>query len=160
MADQQLLFDYVDLNDIDPNFSPIPEEMYTLKILKAEKKDFNYKQGAKAGQAGQMLKFHLAVADHPEHSGRRLFPSLFPSNFTFRALRRLADATGIQQEPGTGIEQWLADLSEVQPMFKAKVTFLTKRVKNADGTWSTEVVLNDAGNPSDNDVDWSEIQPA
>jgi hypothetical protein len=149
---EALLFDYVDLNEIDPSFAPIPEDMYTLNILKAEKKDFEYKKGDKIGQQGQLLKFQLAVAEHPELSGRRLFESLFPSSFVFRVLRRVADVTGVTQEVGSPLESWLEQLSEVQPSFKVMVEYKKDR--------AGVVILNEAGKPAENAVNWKTVQPA
>ena len=162
MADtEQMTFDYVDLNQIDPSFSTLPEDMYTLRILKAEKLSYAKKlNGVPTGEDGQRLSIQLSVVDHPSLSGRRLFESLFPSNFTFRVLRRIADNTGIQQEPGEPLEVWFQRLTESQPALKLKVGFRTKRVQKAPGEWTTEVVLNDAGKPQDNAVDWREMQPA
>ena len=145
-------FDYVDLNEVDPNFTAMPEDMYTLRILKAEKIDFQYKTGAKIGQDGERISLQLAVVEHPELSGRRLFESLFPSNFVYRVLRRIADATGVQQEPGSPLTTWLGTLSELQPTFKVKVGFKTDR--------AGVVLMTPAGKPQDNAVDWREVQPA
>jgi hypothetical protein len=151
-------FEYIDLNEIDPSFKALPEAFYTLRVLKAERKTFDYKNGPKAGTSGDMLKFQFAVTDDPSYSGRRLFPAVFPGNKrALRGLRKLADATGIQQEPGTAIDTWLAALTEVQPTFKQKVKYAAKWNKD---TQQEEVVLNEKGEPADNDVDWAEIQPA
>lgn len=162
MADntEQLTFDYVDLNQIDPSFSTLPEDIYTLRILKMERLTYPKKvNGVPTGEDGQRIAVNLAVADHPSLSGRRIFESLWPSNFTFRVLRRLADNTGVQQEAGAPIETWLQAVSEVQPLIKLKVGFRTKRVQNGDGQWTSEVILNDAGKPQDNAIDWREMQP-
>lgn len=145
-------FDYTDLNEVDPNFQPIPApEYYNLRIMKAERRTFTYKTGAKQGQDGDLISLTVAVVDHPEYSGRRLFGSLFPSNFSLRALRRIADATGIQQEPKAPIDTWLAALAENQPVVKVQVTYRKDREGN--------VVLNSAGNPAENDINWMEVQP-
>lgn len=163
MAEEQLTFDHVDLNQIDPNFSTLPQDMYTLRILKAEKRTYAKKDGS---GDGQFMSFNFAVVDHPTLSGRRFYDSLFPSNYAFRVLRRIADFTGIQQNAGEPLEEWLKTLTETQPLIKMLVGYRSKRVKKVDPatgveSWENEVVLNDAtGKPQDNAVDWREMQPA
>jgi len=156
-ATEEVGFEYVDLNEVDPSFKPIPPSIYTLRVLKAERKAFTYKTGDKAGTEGSYVKFQLAITDDPSYSGRRLFPALFSNARAFRGLRKLMDATGIQQEPGTTLDVWLAALTEAQPTYKQKVKYAAKYNKE---TKQEEVVLNDKGEPADNDVDWNEIQPA
>jgi hypothetical protein len=152
LAEEQLMFDYVDLNQIDPTFSPLPEDMYKVRIVKAEKRELVYKTGARAGQTGQVINLQLAVVDHPSYSGRRLFEGFFPNNFSFRVLRRLADITGIQQEPGTVLDTWLTAMTEAQPTVKLRVGYK----KDRDGN----VIIDEtSGKPRDNAVDWREMQP-
>ena len=161
-----MTFDYVDLNQIDPSFSVMPEDMYTLRILKMEKLTFPRKvNGIPTGEDGQRIAVNLTVADHPSLSGRRIFESLWPNNFTFRVLRRLADNTGIAQNPGEPLEAWLQKMTETQPTIKLKVEFRTKNIKKlnpATGVeeWTKEVVLNEQGKPAENSIDWREMQPA
>jgi hypothetical protein len=112
-------FSYVDLNEVDPTFKPLPTNFYQLKVLKAEVKSW-----AKNEKSGEYVKFQLAVVNHPEYSGRRLFESLFFSKKALRSLRLLMDATGISQVPGSPIEEWLRSLTELQPEFKTKVECL------------------------------------
>ncbi len=153
-------FDYVDLNEVDPSFKPLPSDFYTLKILKEELKGFNYKKTTDshtAGDPGEYVKFQLAVTTHPEYSGRRLFESLFFGRRELRGLRLLMDATGINQVPGSPITDWLKQLSEVQPEFRTKVE--CKPDVNRDGT--VRSVDPKTGLPQDiNVVKWTEVIPA
>ena len=148
-------FTHANLNEIDPSFDCIPEDMYTLKILKVELKDFAYKEGNKkgipVGTPGQYIKFNLAVTDHEKFAGRRVFPTLFPNAYSLKVLRRLADKTGVPQEPEEPLDGWLARMSEIQPEFKTKVEF----AKDREG----KVLMNDYGKPADNAVDWRTILP-
>ncbi len=139
-------FEYVDLNEIDPTIKPLTKDFYNLKILKAELKSTTYKTGDKTGQPLQFVKFTLAIVDHPDFSGRRVFPKpLFEGQSTFKKLRKVMDATGVAQEPGTPLDAWLAVLSEAQPTFKAQVT---------------QVLDRRDPNVLDNDVNWWEVAPA
>lgn len=141
-------FEFVDLNEIDPTFKPIDDGIYCLKVLKAELKAYTAKtdtKNQKAGDQGQFVKFQLAVVNDDQYAGRRVFPKpLFPGNRAFRALRKIMDATGIVQEVGMPLADWLNLLSTTQPEFKAKVTQVPDR-RNPD-------VI-------DNDIDWREVLP-
>lgn len=146
-------FDYVQLSEVDPTFKPIPANAYTLKIMKAEKKEFTYKQtrpkaGITAGDIGQYVKFQLAVVDDPNFAGRRLFETLFFGARELRILRRLADAIGVPQDAGVAFDDWLKKLSEEQPEFKTKVTEV-EETNHATG--QLEAV---------NKVDWNTLYPA
>jgi len=139
-------YEYVNLNEVDPTMKPVPKDYYTLKILKAEMKNTTYKTGDKAGQPLAFVKFSLAITDHPEFAGRRIFPKpLFDGNSSYKKLRRLMDATGIPQEAGQPLDAWLAALSEQQPTFKGPV-----------------IQVADRRDPSvmDNDVDFWGVAPA
>jgi len=153
-------FSYVDLNEVDPSFKPLPTDFYSLKILKAELKSFNYKKTTAnhiAGDPGEFVKFQLAVTDHPEYSGRRIFESLFFGRRELRGLRLLMDATGVVQSPGSPMEEWLKSLSEVQPVFRTKVE--CKPDINKDGT--PRSIDPKTGLPQDiNVVKWTEVIPA
>lgn len=149
-------FTYVNLNEIDPTFDVLPEDLYTLKIIKGELMKFLYKpnnkRGVPEGTEGNFVKFTLAVTNHDKFAGRRVFPTLFPNAWSLKVLRRLADKIGIPQEPEEPLDGWLARLSELQPEFKSKVEFS----KDREG----KVVLNEFGKPAENAVDWRTILPA
>jgi hypothetical protein len=149
-------FDYVDLNEVDPTFKAVDPDFYTLKVIKAELVEKEYKEGNKkgvpAGTPMQYVKFRLAVQDSDKFRGRQIFPKpLFPNGYTMRALRLVMDATGIQQTAGQALKDWLGDLSLQQPEFRAFVNQVADSRGNLDAN----------GNPvMDNDVDWRQVQPA
>lgn len=111
-------FDYTDLNQIDPSQQSLPTDMYTLKILKAELTSGNSKS---SGKPYQCVSMTMSVTDHPDCSGRRLWERFFPGDFGLKSMRRIMDATGIVQVPGTPITEWLKELSVTQPTFKVQV---------------------------------------
>jgi hypothetical protein len=122
-------FQYVDLNQVDPNFSLLDEEVYNFVISKAERKPY--------GTEGKSrIVFTLTVTQHQKFAGRKLFPSLFFSEFTLKSLRRIADATGVPQTPGD-MDGWLKDLSTIQPPVKLKV------IKVPDGKTTKDKVTNE-----------------
>lgn len=140
-------FEYVFLGDVDPTFKPIDAGPYNLRVIKAFIKPFKYSKGARAGETGEQIKLQLAVTDHPQYSGRRVFATLFPNDFSLRALRRLQDNTGVVQEGNEPIADWLARLASEGAVFNVQVN-VTERT-GADGA-----------PVSDNDVDWKTIQPS
>lgn len=149
-------FDYVHLGDVDLSYKPIPAGVYTLQVVKGESREFKYKKGEKAGTSGKMLKFQFAVTDHPEYSGRRLFGTFFPNDFDLRSLRRLQDATGVIQEVGEPIVEWVSRIAMVKPTFQIPVL-----LTNSKDFTSGQDRLDDNGNTiPDNTLNWKEISPA
>ena len=130
-----MLFDWVDLNEIDPFDKPVPRDVYTLKVLGINKKEFQYKKDsktAKAGDTGQLINLTLAITNHPEYAGRRFNETLFMRRQSLQILRRLMDATGVVQEPGTTLDDWMKTMSEVQPEVKVPVLIVPDTER--DGT--------------------------
>jgi hypothetical protein len=150
-------FNYVNLQEIDPAFETLPTNLYTLQVQKAELKEFVYKPGSeKAGQTGSFVKFQFVVVDHDTYSGRRVFETLFPSTFTFKGLRRLMDATGVVQEAGAPLTEWLGTLTNESPKFKIMV-------EQAEDVDKNGVAKNTdfKGNPAKiNRLRWNNVQPA
>ena len=145
-------FSYVDLNEVDPNIKPLPTDFYQLKVLKAEVKEFKYKNATKGGKQpgdiGEYIKFQLAVTNNDTYAGRRLFPTLFFGARELRTLRKLMDATGVIQAPATPIAGWLAQLAEIQPEFKVQVLLVDGKDAGPDGKPIPE-----------NQINWREILP-
>ena len=137
----------------------MPQDFYTLQVLKAELKEATYKQTTKTHNAGdtcEFIKFQFVVKNHPEYTGRRIFVTLFFGARELRALRKLMDVTGVQQTPGSMLSEWLQMLTEIQPEFKAQVTneddvdYSGKgRTFERDGTTIAKI----------NKVNWKELLP-
>lgn len=154
-------FNYVDLNQIDPNLRPVPSDVYKLEIIRAELAEFTYKKNQvdsrtgdvihAIGDTGEYIKFRLAVVDHDEESGRVLFESLFFGQKELRWLRRLMDATGVAQNPGETLAEWLKQLTEAKPTIKVPV----EEVEDKRGE-----VGRDGKKPTKNVVKWGEVMPA
>ena len=153
MSEQAASFRYTDLNEIDPSNQALPEDVYTVKVLSAQ---YVEGIGKTSGQPYEMVKFFLAITDHENYSGRRLWESFFPGNYGAKAMRRIADATGLMQEPGTSLIDWLAVLTEKQPTFKIPVQVVEDLDK--DGKARS---LDIKGNPAKiNKLNWFNVQPA
>lgn len=149
-------FSYVNLQEIDPAYSTLPTAVYTLQLQKASVKSFTYKNGDKAGQTGSFASFQFVVLDDPEFSGRKLFDSKFPSQGTLKDLRRLMDATGIVQEAGEDLGEWLGRVANESP--KVKILVIQKEDLDKNGNPKS---LDFQGKPAKvNVLNWREVQPA
>ena len=149
-------FVYVNLQDIDPNFSTLPSNNYTLQVQKAELKEFTYRNGSKAGTQGTRVAFQFVVVDDADYSGRKVYESMFPSTFSFKALRRLADATGTPQDAGEPLADWLTKLANEQVKFNIFVDQVEDLDKDGNAR-STDF----KGNPAKvNRINWKEVRPA
>ena len=143
----------MNLSEVDPNQQVLPQDLYTLKILKAEKKDGVSKS---TGKDYSMVKMIFAVVDHPEFSGRRLYDSFFPNPGGLKALRRVMDATGIAQVAGEPLTDWLKQLSVEQPTFKTFIKVEDDVDKNGDA-----LSLDFKGETAKrNRINWYQVQPA
>ena len=146
-------FDYVDLNVIDPEPEKLPAGMYTVRLLKAE---LNSGVSKRTGKPFQRISIQLAVQDDERFAGRRLFESLFAGEYGVKALRRIMDATGVQQQPGEPIAEWLNRLSMEQPVFKVMV-----RLEDDKDFATGEVRLGQDDQPAKrNTVNWYQVVPA
>lgn len=159
MSDFPETFDWVDLNEIDPSDKPVPRDVYTFKVLSINKKEFVYKNPSKTanvGDKGEFISLKMAITDHPDFAGRKFSESLFMRRTTLQILRRIADATGVMQEPGTALDEWFAQVNEVQPEFKAPVIVVPDTEK--DGKAKLDLAT---GKPLDKNVIlWKELQVA
>lgn len=149
-------FAYPDLRDVDPNFTAIPEEVYSLKVVKLElKQDKNGKS---------YLSGTFGVVNHPTQSARRLWHNFWDisgqSGRDVKALRRLMDVTGIPQTEGgeAGFRGWVDTMTAEQPSFKALVRKQTPTTWNKE-TKQREIKLGPDGNPlpDENVIDFKNL---
>jgi hypothetical protein len=146
-------FRYVDLKDVDPNFTLLDPEMYDLRITKAELVTYVSKHDTKTlktGEEGTYFKFAFTVVDHPKFTGRKIWETLFPSEFSLKILRRIADNTGISQSGS--LEDWCKEVTQISPTVKLMVDKVpdtigkdgvpNPRTQKADGTASDKNVIN------------------
>jgi hypothetical protein len=143
--------------DVDPTFNPIDADIYNLRLTKAELRSYT---DAKSGTEKDRVALAFTVVAHDKYSGRKIFETLFPGNFAFVVLHRLADAVGIPQVGG--MEDWLAELTQTQPVVKVSVSKVPDGKTFKDGTFvpNPKTVRPD-GTPSDtNRIEWKAgIQP-
>ena len=124
-------FEYVSLSEIDPNAKPIAEAMYNTRVQSIKTVDYVTKNGKNAGKPGRRYEFRLQVTEDGPARGRVVFDSLFHGEGAFRALRRLMDATGIPQDNGEPLSEYLTRVAAEQPEVKYKITVKTE--KDRDG---------------------------
>jgi len=148
-------FDFVDLRTVDPNYTAIPEDVYTLKVIKLQ-------LTKTSGQNGKAIKPYVkgrfAVTNNDKHSARTLFHNFWniqdAGSRDAKDLRKLADVTGVQQDGSfTG---WLETMTQVQPNFKAFV----KQIQAKDFT-TREARFNVDGTPVlENQIDFRNVEIA
>lgn len=143
-------FEYLHLADIDPNFSPVDEAVYELKVIKLEPR-------VSKNTGTNYISGQFAITGDNKYTGRRLFDSFFSNDFHKRVLRRIADYTGVAQQPTESFDAWMKRISEVQPTFKVlvmkgpDVDYKTKEVKR-DPTTGVDLVVNK--------ISWRDLGPA
>lgn len=116
-------FEYADLKHVDPNFTLLDgPEVYAFRITKAEIAKYVAKKTTERQTAGQevsYIKLTLTVTDHNKFTGRKIWEPLFYSEFSLKILKRIEQATGVEQ---TGsMTDWLTELSNIQPVIRLQV---------------------------------------
>lgn len=116
-------FDHVNLNEIDPNASNIPDGEYTFIIAAAQKRSFTNEKGT-----GEYLSLRTAITDSDSYNGKSFYNSLFmtnkqgePDKNTLKQLALIQRATGISQGQGQTVTEWFTALPPQQPRFKASL---------------------------------------
>jgi hypothetical protein len=124
-------FDYVNLSEVDPNAKAITEDFYRVRVTGAAAKPFTAKSGPKQGEPGVRYEFKVQVTEDGPARGRVIFDSLFHGEGALRAMRRLMDASGIPQEDGEPISEYLPRLAKEAPEVRYKIT--VKKENDRDG---------------------------
>ena len=122
-------FEYFNLHDVDPTFKPVDAGVYTLQCAKMTAQKKTPASGKMAGQETLMINGTFIVTGDPTYSGRRFFNTFWIHNpYDQKALRKLMDRTGVAQNPGESLIDWLAKMTQIQPTFKAKVDVVVEPV--------------------------------
>lgn len=124
-------FDYVNLSEVDPNAKAVAEGFYKVRVTGAAVKPFTAKSGPNAGKPGVRYEFKVQVAEDGPARGRVIFDSLFHGEGALRAMRRLMDASGVPQEDGEPISEYLPRLAKESPEVRYKIT--VKKENDRDG---------------------------
>lgn len=127
-----LTFDYLKLQEVDPNFTPVPRDVYTLKIVGTKTAPYTVKNGERAGEEGQRIEFQFGIVGHPTETGRKLYHSFFPGVFAQKALRRIMDATGVVQGDDMDFKAWLELIAQEQPEARYLVEVVDSKDKNGN----------------------------
>lgn len=136
----------------------LDSEFYNLRITKAEFKTYLIKAGSAAvrngtanvGDEATYINLAFTVVDHQKFTGRKHWEPIFPSDFSLKCLKRVEEATGVQQ---TGsMEDWLSQLTAIGPTVKLKVDKVPDVMR--DGTPNPKTVKSDGTAAEKNVVDW------
>ena len=150
-------FNFVNLTQVDPNYTAIDEGVYQLKVIKLA---VNKTKGDNGKEVKPYLAGTFSVSNHEKFSGRRLFHNFWSitdnNSFDAKALRRLADASGVPQEGDFLV--WVDEMTTQQPEFKVQVK------KQAPTTWNKEtktreIKVGPDGNalPDENVIDFRNV---
>lgn len=115
-------FEYINLSAVDPTAKPIPEGFYAGRVTGAAAKDFITKSGKNIGKPGRRYEFKFQITEDGPARGRVVFDSLFHGEGALRAMRRLMDASGVPQDDGEPLSEYLTRLAKEQPEVKYKIT--------------------------------------
>ncbi len=139
-------FAHANLNEIDPNWTPVPDDRYKLQIQSMTLHTFEYKNGPSAGTTGERIAVRLAIVEHPEFSGRVLWDNFWLKESDFKSMRKIMDATGIPQDGD--IQGWLEAITQEQPVVDVFVSVVEETNRQTGNTEPTNKVV------------WREVQPA
>ena len=150
-------FEYFNIMEVDPNFTPVEEGIYKVRINKMTKKSKTYPDDPSRDTL-VWVNGDFVITDHEKFSGRRLFPTFWLSNsFDLKALRKVADRTGVVQTPGQSFEDWLDSLTTQQPEIKVKIDI----VPVIDRVTKQPKVDEYSGKPlMENKINFREVFPA
>lgn len=154
-------FRHMDLKDVDPNFTKLDgPQVYSLRISSAAFAEYTAKTTNKNQTVGDQvtyIKLALTVVDDPKFTGRKLWEPIFPGDFSAKILKRIEEATGVEQ---TGdMEGWLAQLSSIQPVIKVQVDLVPDTQR--DGSPNPRTVKQDGSADTKNTVNWKAgVSPA
>lgn len=109
-------FNYVDLHTIDPTFKPVDAGVYTLQVNSIKGQTVEIKTGKNAGKTKLLLKGSFTIVGDPNFSGRKLWYTFWADNrINLVELRKLMDATGIEQQQGESLTDYGTRFGELNP---------------------------------------------
>lgn len=124
-----LNFDHVNLNTVDPNASSVPDGPYTFQVAGIYPKEYAVKKdGVPTNETGKYLSVRFAITNNDRYAGRSCFETFFPNKGSQIQFRKIMDATGVIQEDGQPIEDWLKALQTSGATFGSAL--LTKEEKD------------------------------
>jgi hypothetical protein len=133
-------FSHINIMDIDPSFKPVETGVCQFRVNKITPKYVTPGSGKNSGKEVLVGNGDFTIINSDKYSGRRVFQSFWASNsFNLRELRKLADVTGVTQEPGESLEDYLRRYEAVQPEFESFLDVYEK--PQPDGSTSPENVI-------------------
>lgn len=117
----ELNFDHINLNEVDPNASSVPDGPYTFQVAGVYPKTYIGKSGDNLGKEGSYVSVRFAIVGTDKYAGRSTFESFFPNKGTAIMFRKIMDATGVAQKPGQPVEDWLKELQTSGASFSSSL---------------------------------------
>ncbi len=133
-------FEHINIMDIDPTFKPVDEGFYTLQVNKLTPKTITPSKGKNQGKAVLVLNGSFTIVNSDSFSGRKIWKSFWASNqVDLKDLRRLADATGVTQDPGQSLSEYAQTFETLNPPAEFKI-FLGTEADYRDPTQQVNVM--------------------
>lgn len=136
MSENQVGFDHINLNEVDPSAQSVPDGTYNFQVAGVQKKTYKNEKGE-----GEYISVRFAITDTENYNGRSFFASLFPNKGTAKQLRLIMDSTGVGQESGTPIDEWLTEVQQSGARFACELKTAPEFDKR-DGTTKDRQRLN------------------
>lgn len=124
----EFAFEHINLNQIDPGFKPVPENVYNLEVNSIKPSYVKVtKPGSKyEGQTVLVLKGSFTIVDDAEYSGRKLWSDFWATNnYNLIELKKLSEATGVIQGEGQTLPEFVEQFATMNPPAKFQC-FVTK----------------------------------
>lgn len=116
MTEEKLSFDHINLNEVDPSAASVPDGTYNFQVAGVDKKTYSNEKGQ-----GEYISVRFAITDTESYNGRSFFSTFFPGKGSAKQLRLIMDSTGVGQESGTPIEEWLKEVQTANARFSCQL---------------------------------------
>lgn len=122
-------FEHQSIADYNPDFKPVPEDVYTLKLVG----EIYTREGVseKADDNGNIVRkpwfrksMRVAIVDHPQFSGRSVFVGGFPNEF-LKFAKKVQDATGFVQDHNESVSEYMQKIAGTDEKFQGKIVEIT-----------------------------------
>lgn len=136
----ELTFEHINLNQVDPNASSVPDGPYNFQVAGIYPKTYTVKSGENVGSTGNYVSVRFAITGDDRYTGRSTFETFFPNKASAVMFRKIMDATGIVQGDGQSIEEWLRELQTSGAAFASSLQM--REDKQKDGSTKPTQHLN------------------
>ena|ERR1700722_17350939 len=144
-------FEHFNLNEVDPTFKPIDPKIYGLRVNKFEYKIVQPKSGKRVGEDTPLVNANFTVINDDTFSGRRLRHTFWMLNpYDQKAVRRLAENTGLMQEADEPFEEYCKRFASQNPPVEFRTYVGLKELPGKNEKGESQY---------DNEIKWNQVFP-